>query len=167
MGVHHFKLSLVPRAYFERTGSPVPALLTDEDVDRGQKADTGWWSSAQPSEQALVRVRQICRTDKSWGETEEFVTSEPWGSDLRIWKEHGRVWQIGFRYSPTADDISLLREFVAIAREEHCLLLDSNTGALFEPDDAIVLEHLRSSRAMRFVRDPERTIIQAARETPQ
>lgn len=166
MGVHHFKLSLVPRAYFERLGSPVPPLLTDEDVDRGESAD-GWWSPLQPTEQAVSRLRQLCPTDKSWGETEEFVTSETWGSDLRIWREQGRVWLVTFRFSPAADDRALLDRFVAIARDEHCLLLDAETGSLFEPDDEVVTERLRGSRAMRFVRDPQSTIIEAARETPQ
>src|SRR5208337_1350788 len=147
MGVHHFKLSMVPRAYFERVGSSVPATLTEEDVDRGESVESGWWASAQPSSQALASLRQICPTDKSWGETEEFITSEPWGSDLRIWREHGRVWLVTFRFSPAVDDHTLLDRFVAIARDEDCLLLDAESGSLFEPDDKAVTEHLQKSRA--------------------
>lgn len=167
MGIHHFKLSMVPIAYFARIGSPVPVTLNEEDIDRATSTDDGWWPSLQPTPQALARLRSLCPTAKSWGETEEFVTSEPWGSDLRIWKERGRIWQVVFRFAPITDDLTLLNEFVAIAKDEHCLLLDTDTCMLFEPEAAVVAEHLRSSRAMRFVRDPQRVIIEAARETPK
>jgi hypothetical protein len=154
MGVQHFKLSMVPKAYFERIGLPAPPMFTKDDIDRGERVDTGWWASIQPTPQALAGLRHICPTDKSWGETEEFVTSEPWGSDLRIWKELGRVWQVTFRFSPVADDRTLLDRFVSFARDEHCLLLDAETGSLFEPDFETVAEYLHRSRAMSFVRDP-------------
>src|SRR6266481_311613 len=90
MGLHQFKLSMLPRTYFDRIGSPVPAVLTKEDIDRGERADSGWWASLQPTPQALTSLRQLCPHEKSWGETEECVTSETSGSDLRIWKEQGR-----------------------------------------------------------------------------
>lgn len=167
MGVHHFKLSLLPRAHFERSGLPAPSVLTEAEIDRGESTETGWWSSIQPTEQALARLRQLCPTNQTWGETEEYTTSESWGSDLRIWWEHGRVWLITFRFSPGADDRSLLDRFVAVARDEHCLLLDGQNGSLFEPVDEIVSKHLQSSRAMQFIRDPKRAIIEAAEETPQ
>jgi hypothetical protein len=83
---------------------------------------------------------------------------------LRIWKEQGNIWGITFRYSPTADNILLLQRFTAIARDELCLLLDYDSGALFEADDAIVAEHLRNSHAARFMSDPKGTIIQAAKK---
>jgi hypothetical protein len=167
MGVCHFKLSMVPRAYFERTGLPVPLVLTVEEIEHGENVKTGWWVPLQPTPQTLARLRKLCPYDQSWGETEEFVTREPWGSDIRIWKEQGRVWLVTFRFSPTADARTLLDQFVAIARDEHCLLLDADTGSLFEPDDTVVSERLRDSRAVRFAKDPQATIIEATRETPQ
>ena len=167
MGVHHFKLSLLPKAYFQRIGLPVPSVLTAEDIDLGESVDTGWWSSLQPSEQAVTRLRRLCPADSSWGEPEAVVTTEPWGSDLRIWREQGRVWLVTFRFSPSADARALLDQFVAIARDEQCLLLDGQTGALFEPDDRAVSERLESSRAMRLVRDTRGAIIEASRETQQ
>lgn len=165
MGVHHFKLSIVPREYFERIGLPVPSVLTAEEVDRGENANSGWWASLQPTAQALERLRHLCPTEKSWGETEEFVTGGTWGSELRIWREQGRVWLVTFSFSPTGDERILLDKFVTIAREEHCLLLDAETGSLFEPDETVVAERLRASRAMRFVRDPQSSIVEAATAT--
>jgi hypothetical protein len=164
MGIHHFTLYLVPRSFYERMDLPVPTTITEEDVERGESVDAGWWSPLQPTEQTLTRLRNLCPTKKSWGETEEFVTSEKWGSDLRIWKEHGRVWLVTFRFSPAADDHVLLDQFVAIARDEHCLLLDAETGSLFEPDDQMVAERLHASRAIRFVRDPQNTILESTRK---
>jgi hypothetical protein len=48
MGVHHFSLSILPRAYFERNGSPVPLVLTEEDIDRSPAIRSGDCASAMP-----------------------------------------------------------------------------------------------------------------------
>jgi hypothetical protein len=57
-----------------------------------------------------------------------------------------------------------MKQFLAIAQEEHCLLLEGRTGAVIEPDEDIVRERLAASLAGQFVRDPTSTTIQAARE---
>ena len=164
MAAFHFKLNLLPKAYFDGDCHSVPSRLTAEDIDRGEDPNTGWWSSHQPTPEALGRLRQLCLTDNSWGDTEEYVTSE-WGSDLRIWWEDGRVFSVTFRFAPRADNRSLLDQFLAIAREGHYLLWDSDTKAVFEPDDAVVIEHLRVSRAVLFLKDPARAILEAAKQS--
>jgi len=167
MGSHHFELSMLPSAYFDRRGVPRPSALTEDDIDRGESPDTGWWSSDQPSEGAVSRLRQLCPIKKDWGETEERVTSETWGSDLRIWRERDQVWSVTFRFSPCVDERSLLDRFAAIARDERCLLLDRASGELFEPADATVSERLKTSRALRFAIDPRGTLIEAAAGTQE
>lgn len=162
MGVHQFKLTLVPKERFR-----CPATVTEDEVDRIESEPGGWWALRQPAPETLDCLRQLCPNDKSWGETEEYRTSETWGSDLRIWKENERVWLVTFRYSPASDDLALLQRFAEIAREERCLLLDVQTGVLFEPDGETVMKHLRESRAMRFVSDPTGAIVDATKDTPQ
>lgn len=165
MGVHQFKLSLVPKSYYEHQHFDAPARLSPEEVERGGHPENGWWASSQPTAQMLGRLRALLPKDNSWGETEEFTTSAPWGSDLRIWKERDIIFGIDFRFSPTADSRSLLDCFVAIARESRCLLLEPETGSMFEPENSRVSEHLNSSRAMRFTRDPKGTIVKSAKDT--
>lgn len=56
MAVFHFKLCLLPRSYFEASGSPIPTLLTEEDINRGESDEAGWWSRIQPSERGVVAI---------------------------------------------------------------------------------------------------------------
>ena len=162
MGLHHFQLSMVPKSYF---GTHAPATISANEIEKGQNANHGWWSAHQPSPETLKRSRELCLIDKSWGDTEEYVTSEKWGSDIRIWKTNEKVWDITFRFSPVSDDLKLLQRFVGIARDANCLLLDSETGELLQGDDTVVIERLGRSKAMRFVRDPKSAIVEGARKS--
>lgn len=164
MGVHQFMLTLVPKSYYECQRSVAPAKLSPEEIERGGHPENGWWASNQPSAQMLGRLRALLPKDESWGETEEFTTSAPWSSDLRIWKENNIIFAIDFRFSPITDSRCLLDCFVEIARESRCLLLESETGSMFEPENSSVSEHLNSSRAMRFTRDPEGAIVESAKD---
>jgi hypothetical protein len=163
MGVHHFKIRLVPLACF---GRQLPVTLSESDLDRGEDTSSGWWALHPPSEDFLYRVRSLLPTAKPWpgGTVEEYVSDVDWGSDIRIWKDAGRVWGISFRFSPVADGWSLMQRFLQIARDGQCLLLEERSGALIEPDEGAVRERLASSRAMQFLRDPKSAILQSAKE---
>jgi hypothetical protein len=163
MSVHHYKLAVVPRAYF---GQQSPVEISEAEVDRGEDAWSGWWAAHPPTEQFLSGIRALMPHARPWpgGDVEEYVGSGDWGSDIRIWKDAGRVWGITFRFSPVADDWSLMQRFLALTQNEQCLLLDERSGAVFEPDEKIVRERLVASRAMQFVHDPQGTIVQTAKE---
>jgi hypothetical protein len=163
MGVHHYKLAVMPRAYF---GQQLPATMSEADIDRGEDTSSGWWSVHPPSEQFLSGIRALLPHARPWpgGDVEEYVCSEDWGSDIRVFKKAGRVLRIAFRFSPVADAWPLMQRFLTLARDEQCLLLEERSGAVFEPDEKIVRERLVASRAMQFVRDPMGAIVQAAKE---
>jgi len=57
-----------------------------------------------------------------------------------------------------------MQRFLALARDEGCLLFEESSSAVIKPDEEIVRERLAKSQALRFVRDPSGTIVQAARE---
>ncbi|CAN5710475.1 hypothetical protein BH09VER1_BH09VER1_44280 [soil metagenome] len=165
MAIYHFKLSMVPREYFELRGLPTPSVLSEEEQDRGETEGVGWWARRQPSPNVLAQLRSLCPYDQSWAESEKYATSHH--SDIQIWKGEGRVWAVAFRFSLNIGEYPLLDKFVTIAHDENCLLLEGVTRALFEPDGAIVAEHLNNSRAMHFARDPKSALIEAAKNTPQ
>jgi hypothetical protein len=160
-GIDNYNVSLLPRTYF---GQQVPATLSEDDRERGEDVASGWWASHPPSARFLTALRSLLPIDKSWDETEEFVSAGDWSSDIRIWKDAGRVSSITFRFSPVSDRWSLMQQFLTVARDEQCLLLEESSGAVIAPDEGIVRKRLAASRAVQFVRDPAGTIIQAARE---
>ena len=153
MSLFHFKIELLPAAYFS---GGRPATLSGNDIDRGNDEHSGWWAMYPPSDRLLEKLRALLPKNESWGDVEEYVSPKPHGSDIRIWKdEAGRVSIISFRYSLGADDWSLMERFITIAREENCLLVvEGDGGAVMNPEAAVVLEEFKKSRAMRFFRDP-------------
>lgn len=97
----------------------------------------------------------------------EYLSTHEWGSDLRMWKDGGRVWSMVFRFSPGADEWALMQRLLAIARREGCLLRDQHSGAVFEPEEKLVWVRLAQSRAARFLQNPMSTVREAADEIKQ
>ena len=163
MGVHHYKLAVVPRAYF---GQQLPVTLSAADIDRGEDFPASWWASHPPSKLFLSGIRALLPHAKPWpgGEVEEYGSSGDWCSDIRVWKDGGRVRHITFRFSPVADAWQLMQQFLALARDEQCLLLEEQSGVLIEPAEKLVRERLDASCAMQFLRDPKSAVVQAAKE---
>lgn len=161
MAVFHYKLRLLPRAHF---GLQFPQVLAGEQIDFGEEDNTGWWALHPPSAKLLAELRALLPLDKSWpgGQVEEYTTSPEYGSDIRIWKTGSEVHAITFRFSVVTDKWLLMQRFLEIARNGDCLLREDETGRVFEPDEQAVKERFVVSRAMRYCRDPEGTVMQAA-----
>jgi hypothetical protein len=157
MGIQHYKLDLIPRAAF---GSKLPELLTETEINAGEDFDSGWWAKFPPSSGLIEGLRRLLPKDQSWGEIEEFISgSDCNSSDVRLWKNNGRFWKISFRYSAVADERSLLSDFIALARGEKCVLVETDSGLVFEPDEELVEERLQTSKAMKFARNPAETVV--------
>jgi hypothetical protein len=133
MSVFHFKLVLVPGAYFLERAVRAGTRLTVEQRDFGESPGTGWWFVHPPSPRLLERMRQLLPIARFWGETEEYVSADQWGADLRIWKTNGKVWHIAFRFSPIAGCWPQLQRFLAVAEAEECWLVEARSGLLLEP----------------------------------
>lgn len=162
MGIFHYKIALLPREYF---GQPLPTALSETDIERGEETTSGWWASYPPSAKLLGDLRALLPIeDRSWGgDIEQYISTGDWSSDVRIWKDGGRVWGLTFRFSAVVNGWPLMQRFLSIAREE-CLLLEVESHAIFEPDEDAVKERFMASRAAQFLRDPAGSVVQAARE---
>jgi hypothetical protein len=89
MGVHQYQIALLPRLIFN---SGIPSALSEVEIERGEEAAIGWWAKFPPSQNLLIQLRSLLPVNKSWGATEEFVSQDEWGSDLRIWKNGEKAW---------------------------------------------------------------------------
>lgn len=155
MGAHQFKLYFVP------SGS-VP--IRDDDGCFEGDSLVGF----PISDSIIQRLRRIFSKTKHWGDVEEYVSEHEWGGDLRIIRnDEGQIDEIEFRFAPIADPVEKLREFVAIAKDAGCFLLERPSGAVLAPDFETVFESLRSHQAFRFLSDPKGAIIEGAQKTRQ
>ena len=163
MGVHHFKLSMIPRAFLKAWPELAAGGWSDEQLAAVEDEESGCWANRQPTPTTVAELRSLLPRDTSWGDVEEFRSEGTWCSDLRIWKDDmGRVWDITLRFSPVADESDLLLRYVTVAQSADCVLYEEESGVILEPRADQVLPHLQSSRAARFVAAPKDVILEAA-----
>jgi hypothetical protein len=154
MGAHHFKFHLVP--------------IGDTVVRNSAGERTGWLLINHTVSQDVVnKLRGLRPKMDRWGEVEEYVSLDDWGSDIRVFRENGKVADIGIRYAPNCDPVDLLRQFVEVAKEAGCDVLIDSTREIVPAEFEVVFAALRKHRAFRFLSDPKGAIIEAANETKQ
>ncbi|WP_146258400.1 MULTISPECIES: hypothetical protein [unclassified Pseudomonas] len=156
MGIHQLKLQVVPKSFIDNPPRKfVPAIELQEGIEP-------WKVSPPPSEGFLLALRKMLPIEKSWGETEEYVSGGNWQSKIRIWWTEGQLESIEFNFSPVANEWALMRYFLKIVRQEDLLLIDSQSGHVLQPDDEIVKVHFGQSRSSRFLVSPEEVILAAS-----
>ncbi len=151
MGAHHFQIKFLPigaRPTWNAQGERDGWLLANHDVPTVVAA----------------KLRALLPKAEHWGSCEEFVSSDDWGSDIRMFSQDGRIVEIGFRFAPGRDPIELLRSIVDLAREAHCDLLVGSTREILPADFAAVFSALQKHRAFRFLSDPVGAVKEAAEE---
>jgi hypothetical protein len=155
MGAYHFKLYLVPAGV---------ALSLDEN----RCAEGDLLKSFSVSDVIVQRLRGIFEKTNHWGDVEEYESAHEWGGDLRIWRsEEGQICDIEFRFAPVVDPIEKLREFVAIAKDSGCSLLEPSSNSMIAPDFDVVFQALRKHHSFRFLSDPKGALIEAAQKIKQ
>ena len=153
MGIFHYKLEIVPKQYVETFADPLPKDLLNNGLLP--------WLQVKPNEEMLNNLRVLLPNDNSWpgGDVEEYVTNNEWGSDCRIWKENGRVESIEFRYSPGADNWDLMEKFIGIVKKCEYKLVNLRSGKVLNPEEYEIKYDISKSVAIKFLKDPEGTIL--------
>jgi len=152
MGAHHYYLQVIPKRFVEKHKNDLANILEEQDA----------WENEIPSSEFLGELRNLLPNDTSWGEVEEFESKNKWGSDVRIWKENNQVRSIVFRYSPFADPLKLLENFLNAVTNENSLLFARQSQAILKPDILVILEDMKKSRACKFTSNPTSAIVDAS-----
>lgn len=146
-------MDAVPRSLLERHLRAGLEMAVLEDLE--------WLpgSADQPSPSFLTALRDLLPKDTSWGPVEEFESDKDWGSDLRIWHSaepcaETPVESITLRYSPLADPVDLMKQYLELLASENCVVFNKQLETWFEPGFDEAISMLQRSRAYRFVNDP-------------
>jgi len=132
MGAFHYKLEIVPKGF---VGDPPLANVPLSEIQEGLSP---WAELPPPSVHFLAELRTLLPVNRSWGETEEYVSLNEYSSDLRIWSDRGKVENIEFRFNAYADDWSLMQKFLAIVKAATCMLVETRSGAVLPPDEVVL-----------------------------
>ena len=141
MGAFHYKLEVVPKRF---VGDPPLANVPLSEIQEGLNP---WAEPPPPSNHFITELRSLLPVDRSRGETEEYVSLNEYSSDLRIWRDQGKVENIEFRYNPYADNWSLMQNFIAIVKAETCMLVETRSGAVLPPDEVVLKARICDSNA--------------------
>jgi hypothetical protein len=141
MAAFHYKLEVVPKYYF---GELLPTNVPLHEVEEGLSP---WTSPPYPSNKFIAELRCLLPVNKSWGETEEYVSGSDYSSDVRIWRENGKIENIEFRYNPHCEGWSLMQKFLQIVNAESCVLIETRTGAVLLPEEAIIRDRINAVAA--------------------
>ncbi len=155
MGVHHYKIEAIPHILGQDCKESLSDWINENST----------WSKSIPSKNFLDSLRKLLPTEESWGSTEEYVSNNKWGSDLRILKnedDENIIEDINFRFSTIVDEYKYLKRFLEICLEENCLVFSEETGEVLKPIFEIVEKDLKTTRAFKFISNPENTIVEAA-----
>ena len=158
MGVHHYKLDIVPEA------------LAIRYLDKPHEFDLNEvepFEHIPPPQPLLARLRNMLPRENSWGPCEEFETGDKWGSDLRILHDReprsdSPVMSIQFRYSALVYEIELLKAFLGIVSDHGHWLYSVGTGQFLKPEFEGVLADFKQTDAFRALDDFEGAMVDAA-----
>lgn len=148
MAIVHYKLEIVPLGSF---GLKLHEHVPSESLRAGLDP---WPGTIQPLPEVVERLRKLLPVNTSWGEVEEFESSNEWGSDLRIWNEGLRVENIEFRHSPLSDPWALMRKFLEIVQTGNYVLVEGISGLLLRADETEIASRIISSRAWKISGPP-------------
>ena len=159
MGVHHFTLKLIPKAFLDKHQELTKHPWSNVDIDMAEDIKSGCWSSNQPSNEMLGLLRKILPIDNSLiihgVKLKNINLRNHWGSDVRIWKEtDGTVWDITLRFSPVEKKYDVLKKYIEIANVNNCILFNQESSKLLEADYDLILKNIKKSNAEIFKSDP-------------
>lgn len=115
---------------------------------------TDWWSSVSKQELETFFDKSLCRYDTPWAKD-----TKSWGSDagdrieLRVVDE--RVQDVVIRIDLRNLNLELLSSLVLFAQSKAFLFYALETEKFIEPSLSELIEDIRQSRKMKFVRDPK------------
>ena len=149
MAAWQFALVLVPKAWFEKSGNRVDALLYDDGYETYQA-----WRDYQPKIDLDRLCGSLLPAAPSWSEE-----IKKWGSekqtDVQVGYEDGLVESIRIRINVRENSMALLSKIVEVAKALDCLFFLPEEKAVIEPNIFELNTAILRSRAARFLKDPE------------
>ena len=155
MAVWQFVIDLIP-ASSARVDGVTAARMSREQLDEIDLA-----FSNTDAEVLLVQLGTLLPEKKSWS-----ASLRIWGDeetdDIQVGFDGHLIEYIQFRLNVADLCLPLVGGICDVARHFDCVLA-SRDGAIVQPNREAVVRTIMQSRAMQFVRDPQRFLEEAVR----
>ncbi len=154
MAIWQFTLYLIPKASTEQRLKEIPSKMT---LDLAE--DTPWWSGHQPPKgfedaicKILPEVSSWSKQMRIWGDEDTDAVWVGYSTDEKL-----EIEDIRIRMDVSRLSWELVLHLCRWATSLDCLALTSSHEVL-APDFFAVEESIKNSRAMKFLRNPAKTL---------
>lgn len=155
MALWQFVLDLVPASAANVAGV-VAARLSREQLDAVALA----FSSAD-AEALFAKLGTLLPEKQSWSSRLRIWGDEK-TDDIQVGLRGNAIEDVRFRVNVGQLSLPLVGDICTLARHFNCVLATTD-GAIIQPTREAVVRAIAQSRAMHFVRDPERFLREAIR----
>lgn len=152
MATWQYSLHLIPRREVEDRYSIAPASLFQEAL-----GEVDWWQNYQPPSSLAAFVNTFLPPRRHW-DADTRAWGDEDGDSIAIMVEDNRVAEISVRVNVAQHDESFIGKIVELGLLCDALLFLKG-GLLIVPDAQSLVRHINQSDAMRFVRDPEKFLV--------
>lgn len=149
MAIWQCDFDLVPELWLITTFGELPSYVPEHVLEK-----EGWWGIQALSSDYACQLLSFTTRSASWSEKMELYGTED-GDCIKVWREDNLTTSVWIRIDLREFNRSFADSLLAFARSQKCRLV-SNSGKVIAPqmDDFIIA--LKSSRAYRFVSNPQK-----------
>ena len=155
MAVWQFVIDLVPAS------STLVAGVTAARMSREQLDEICLDFSSADAEALFARLDTLLLEKKSWSSGLRIWGDEE-TNDIQVWFDVPNIESIQFRLNVADLSLALVGGICDLACHFDCILA-TREGAIVQPNREAVMRTIMQSRAMRYVRDPQRFLEEAIR----
>lgn len=154
MSIWQFSLFLIPKESIKKRFRETPSKLTMDVAE-----DTPWWSGHQPSTGFEEAISQILPAAPSWSESIRIWGIERSNSILVVYltEEKREVEEVEIRIDVSTLSTNFVARVCKWATNLDCVAR-TKTYEIVRPEYFAVEQAIASSRASRFIEDPEGTL---------
>ncbi len=139
---------LVPELWLTTTFGSLPSNIPEQML----KAE-GWWDTQTLSSDYERQLSNFVIQSKSWSKKVEIYGEED-GDCIKVFRENGLLTSVWIRIDLRQFNRSFADGLLSFARSQKCQLV-SNGGKVISPQMDDFIKSLKSTRAYRFVINPQ------------
>jgi hypothetical protein len=157
MAIWQFQFALIPKAgLFRAHPNGVLSLPQYKTLIDGTKSHfsendeyLNYWEGFTSWDELLRDIKAMLPLATSWSDDAKFF-GESEGNRIELWRDDVLCFVDARNFS-----LVFLGAILSMAQSYQCLIVLHETGELIEPTQSVVIEKMKSSRAVLFCKSPE------------
>jgi len=158
MAIWHFVVHLVPRKGILDVHGKIPPVL-NQYLARASSSDFeedkkyfNYWHDTSIDDETRSQIVEFLPLMESWSHDAQMFGYEE-GTRVELWSDELIIY-----YDVRNDNLALLKKLAEISSDLGLLFVLKDSGKVIEPEIGQLVSEVKSSIAMRYLRNPKDTI---------